>query len=144
MSRFPEHLRTGRVRADLWTRLLHALLCYRTFGLEWFLACETLLCGIWVAWPGRTFGAVTLLYHVPEILTGALLMAHGIYSSVALWTENTCRCRKAVLVGAVLWAGVATSFLIEPPRTLLPIPLAVGLSLASSWVYVRLNLRFAP
>lgn len=134
-----------------WT--ICALLHHRTTVLEWFLAMEALLCGLWVLKPGAAFGAPTLLTYLPESLTGAVFTAHGLLAVLALarvrpgkprGLRNLDLCRRSALASAALWTMVLASYLFAGPGSTLVIPLLAGFVISSLWVYFRLFLLFGP
>jgi hypothetical protein len=134
--------------------VLDELLSKRTVDIEVFLATVALACGWWVATPSfRTFGPATLLYHVPELLTGTVIFVYGCIAAWAVFSQirrcprsprNLQLCCWSAFGGAVLWSTVLATFAVRPPRTLMIIPILACIVVAYLWVYYRLRLRFTP
>lgn len=124
--------------------LFDLLLRRRTHALEVFLGVEALLVGAWVAWPGPNAFANELLQLIPDPIISAVLVTHGLGSLMALYYRDVHMCRRSALVSAGIWAFLLAIFVFAPPRTLLTVPLVLGLALASLWVYLRLYLNYPP
>ena len=124
--------------------LLRILLERRTHSIEVFLAVQALVTGIWILWPGKSAFSSELLSLIPDALLGATMVLHGTGSLMALWYGNVGMCRRAARASTAMWAFLFTVFVFAPPRTLLTMPLVLGLALASFWVFLRLYLRYPP
>lgn len=133
------------MRSAVWSYLVGLLLRRRTHALEVFLACEAVVAGLWLLWPGENgFTEATWLSLIPDVLLGGVLVTHGLGGLMALYYGDVHMCRRAALASAALWAFMLTVFLVSPPQTLITIPLIAVLAAGSVWVYVRLYLRYPP
>lgn len=133
------------------TRLLHwlahALRNRQTWALEYFLAYQSLVWGLWLLLPFSSFGqipdAFTVLGLIPEWAWGALFAGHGIAYLVVLPRGRPDLCRRAALILGWLWLTVLVSLLLTIPlATSTPV---YGLYVvACAWVFARLDWYVRP
>lgn len=129
------------------TRLVIVLRDRQTWALEYFLAWQALVWGLWLLLPFRSFdvlpNAYTLLGLVPEPIWGVLFTGHGAAYLVVLWRRHVDLCRRAALVTAWLWLTVLVSLLLTIPIAT-STPVYAGYVVACMVVYVRLDWFVRP
>jgi hypothetical protein len=119
----------------------------QTWALEYFLAYQSLVWGLWLLLPFGSFDAVpnafTVLGLIPEPVWGVLFAAHGAVYLGVLWRRRVDLCRRAALVTAWLWLTVLVSLLLTIPLAT-STPVYAGYAIACAVVYVRLDWFVGP
>lgn len=134
-----------RVRSRLVSWFLVGLLTEeRTVAMERLLGLFSLLGGAFILSPlWSSFGPDTAMSDVPEVVTGLVFLAAG---AARLWAlgppVRMLACQRATLIGFGLWAGLTTTFLYAPPRSLLLVFLTSMIAGANLWSWIRLRLLF--
>ena len=114
----------------------------QTWALEYFLAYQSTVWGVWLLLPFDSFDVVpsayTVLGLVPEPIWGLIFTSHGLAYLTVLWHGRTDLCRYAALVLGWLWLTVLVSLLLTVP--LAPsTPAYACYVMACSVAYVRLD-----
>jgi hypothetical protein len=115
----------------------------RTVPLEVFLGVTSLATGLWILHPAEAFGPVTLLANVPESITAGALIVMGGFRLRALYRGDVLACLFWARVATAIWSGIAISFVILPPRTVMVVPITAMLAGANWLISLRLWLLYA-
>ena len=122
-----------------------ALLVRQTWTLEFFLAVQAFVWGLWLLSPWSSFGAIpnayTVLGLIPESIWGLLFTGHGIAHLIVLWHQRPDLCRRAALILASLWSAVFVSLLLTVPLAT-STPIYAMNVLGCAWVFAHLDLRY--
>lgn len=136
----------------LYACLVRALLRHRTITLEWFLALQSLTCGLWILSPHQSIRSDVILAVVPEWALGLVFAAHGLAATLVLVRgqfkqprsqRNLDYCRRSALASAALWTILALGYALVPPVGSVAVPVLLGFVASALWVYLRLYLRYS-
>lgn len=127
--------------------LTFALRRHQTWALEYFLAYQSLVWGLWLLLPFSSFGVVpnafTVLGLIPEPAWGLIFAGHGCAYLAALWRGRIDLCQRGALVTVWLWSTVLVSLLLTIPLAT-STPVYGSYMLAGAFVYLRLDWFVLP
>lgn len=131
-------------------RMRTALRVRQTIMLEYGLATQAVLWGVWVAMPQSTAfvlleGTPTLLDVVPEAVWGTVVALHGLAYlraiRLAVRQKEHGPARRGSQATVGIWSFVLLTFAIAVPSSAV-VPLYFWNTLAALWVSLRMSLRF--